>query len=65
MDFSFNAADEAFREEIRAWANERLGKLQRLHKVELRDDLPRSTIGKLLKRELREPYWAGMDTRVG
>jgi len=52
-------------EEIRLWANEKLGKLQRLHKVELRDDLPRSTIGKLLKRELREPYWAGMDRRVG
>ncbi len=52
-------------DEIRAWANERLGKLQRLSAVELRDDLPRSTIGKLLKRELREPYWAGMDARVG
>ena len=39
------------------WANARLGKLQRLSAVEFRDDLPRSTIGKLLKRELREPYW--------
>jgi acyl-CoA synthetase (AMP-forming)/AMP-acid ligase II len=52
-------------EEIRAWANQRLGKLQRLSAVELRDTLPRSTIGKLLKRELREPYWADRDRRVG
>jgi len=40
-----------------AWANERLGKTQRLAAVEFRDELPRSTIGKVLKRELREPYW--------
>jgi acyl-CoA synthetase (AMP-forming)/AMP-acid ligase II len=43
-------------EEIRAWANERLGKTQRLASVEVRDVLPRSAIGKVLKRELREQY---------
>jgi long-chain acyl-CoA synthetase len=43
-------------EEIRAWANERLGKTQRLASVELRETLPRSPIGKVLKRELREGY---------
>ncbi|ASK35781.1 4-coumarate--CoA ligase [Alcanivorax sp. N3-2A] len=42
---------------IRDWANAQLGKGQRLSQVELRDDLPRSTIGKILKRELRDPYW--------
>lgn len=40
------------------WANQRLGKTQRLAGVELRDELPRSTIGKVLKRELRAPYWS-------
>ncbi len=44
-------------EELRLWANERLGKLQRLSAVEFREDLPRSEIGKILKRELRAPYW--------
>lgn len=44
-------------DEIRDWANQQLGKAQRLHDVELRDHLPRSTIGKILKRELRDPYW--------
>ncbi|WP_165856422.1 class I adenylate-forming enzyme family protein [Marinobacter sp. JSM 1782161] len=44
-------------ETLLAWANERLGKAQRLAGVEFRDELPRSTIGKVLKRELRAPYW--------
>lgn len=44
---------------IREWANDQLGKTQRVSKVEFRDDLPRSEIGKILKRELREPYWEG------
>ena len=44
-------------ETILAWANERLGKSQRLAAIEFRDTLPRSSIGKILKRELREPYW--------
>jgi len=45
--------------ELMAWANQRLGKTQRLAAVEFRTELPRSTIGKVLKRELREPYWKG------
>jgi long-chain acyl-CoA synthetase len=39
-----------------AWTNERVGKYQRLAAVELIDALPRSPIGKVLKRELRERY---------
>lgn len=41
---------------IRAWSNERLGKTQRLADVRLLDELPRSHIGKILKRELRDAY---------
>jgi acyl-CoA synthetase (AMP-forming)/AMP-acid ligase II len=44
-------------EDILESANDRLGKSQRLSGVELREHLPRSSIGKILKRELREPYW--------
>lgn len=43
---------------ILEWANARLGKSQRLAAIEVRDGLPRSTIGKILKRELRAPYWS-------
>ncbi len=41
-------------EALLEWANVRLGKLQRLNRVELLADLPRSAIGKILKRDLRE-----------
>jgi acyl-CoA synthetase (AMP-forming)/AMP-acid ligase II len=45
-------------ETLRAFANERLGKTQRISAVELVDELPRSHIGKVLKRELRDRYAA-------
>ncbi|MFC3609359.1 class I adenylate-forming enzyme family protein [Stutzerimonas tarimensis] len=45
-------------ESLLAWANERLGKAQRLAAIELRAELPRNPAGKLLKKELRAPYWA-------
>ena len=57
-----NATTDA--DAIRLWANERLGKSQRLSAVELRDTLPRSPIGKILKRELREPYWKGRERLI-
>ncbi len=43
-------------ETLRAFANERLGKTQRISAVKLIDELPRSHIGKVLKRELRDAY---------
>ncbi len=42
---------------LRDWANARLGKTQRVSAVAFRAALPRSPIGKILKRELRAPYW--------
>jgi acyl-CoA synthetase (AMP-forming)/AMP-acid ligase II len=45
-------------EAIRAWANERLGKTQRIAFLNLIDELPRSAIGKVLKRELRDRFAA-------
>jgi acyl-CoA synthetase (AMP-forming)/AMP-acid ligase II len=48
-------------EALRAWANQRLGKGQRIARLEIRRDLPKSDIGKVLKRELRAPYWSGRD----
>ncbi|WP_408952268.1 class I adenylate-forming enzyme family protein [Lysobacter sp. Hz 25] len=46
-------------EAIKHWLNERVGKQQRVAAVEIRDHLPRNPTGKLLKRELRAPYWPG------
>jgi acyl-CoA synthetase (AMP-forming)/AMP-acid ligase II len=33
--------------------------------IEFRDSLPKSAYGKVLKRELSEPFWAAFDRRVG
>ncbi|RUP24457.1 MAG: 4-coumarate--CoA ligase, partial [Curvibacter sp.] len=43
-------------EALRQWLNERVGKTQRLAALHLIDELPRSAIGKVLKRELRDAY---------
>lgn len=41
---------------LRDWANQRLGKTQRLADLCVVPELPRSEIGKVLKRQLRELY---------
>ena len=38
------------------WLNDRVGKTQRLTDLRFIDELPRSAIGKVLKRELRDAY---------
>jgi acyl-coenzyme A synthetase/AMP-(fatty) acid ligase len=43
---------------LRAWANARLGRTQRLAALQWTAELPRSSIGKVLKRELRERWLA-------
>lgn len=43
-------------EAVRLWANERLGKSQRISQIIATEELPRSPIGKVLKRELRERF---------
>lgn len=40
------------------WVNARVGKIQRLARLQIIDELPRSPIGKVLKRELRERHIA-------
>jgi acyl-CoA synthetase (AMP-forming)/AMP-acid ligase II len=42
--------------ELQAFVAERVGKTQRLSDVRLVEALPRSSIGKVLKRELRDEY---------
>ena len=48
---------------LRAWANARLGRTQRLAAIQWTTELPRSSIGKVLKRELRE-RWAASGVGV-
>lgn len=48
---------EAGSDDLRDWANARVGKTQRLSRVSVRESLPRSSVGKVLKAELRAPFW--------
>lgn len=53
------AADE---EELRAWVNARVGSIQRLAAVRILDALPNGTMGKILKRALRDEHAAKLGT---
>ncbi len=43
---------------LMTWGNARLGKWQRVSRVEFRTSFPRATHDKVLKRALRDPYWS-------
>jgi acyl-CoA synthetase (AMP-forming)/AMP-acid ligase II len=55
---TLKAGATATADEVRDWANAKLGKTQRLAALKLMDVLPRSAIGKVLKRELRDQFMA-------
>lgn len=50
------AGDDTTAEALLQWTNTQLGKTQRLAGLQFIDELPRSAIGKVLKRELRERH---------
>ncbi len=51
--------------ELRDWINERVAaRYQRVREVIILDAFPRNAAGKTLKREMREPYWAGRATKI-
>ena len=52
-------------DEIVAWCRERLAGYKVPKSVDVVPELPRNPTGKILKRELRKPYWDGRDRQVG
>ena len=51
-------------EEVIAFARERLAGFKCPASVEFLEAIPRNPSGKILKRELRDPYWEGRDRQV-
>jgi long-chain acyl-CoA synthetase len=52
-------------ESLRSFCRESIGSYKLPKSLEIRETLlPRSPAGKVLKRELRKPYWAGHERRI-
>ncbi len=51
-------------EEIQNWAREHLADYKVPRSISFHDDFPRDLAGKLIKRQLRDPFWAGRGTKV-
>ncbi|HEY7977660.1 MAG TPA: fatty acid--CoA ligase [Rhizomicrobium sp.] len=51
-------------DDIIAYARERIAGFKTPKSVDFVEALPRNPSGKILRRELREPYWAGKERRV-
>jgi fatty-acyl-CoA synthase len=50
--------------ELRSWCRDRLAAHKVPREIHFRDALPKGGTGKILKAELREPFWAGLEARV-
>ena len=48
----------------RVWCRERLAGYKVPKTVDVVSELPRNPTGKILKRELRKPYWEGRERQV-
>ena len=58
------AGASASEDELITTCKSSLGSMKAPKSVDFVDDLPRSPVGKVLKRELRAPYWADRDRQV-
>ncbi len=51
-------------DDVKAFAREHLASYKVPRSVTWLDELPKTGSGKILKRELRAPFWAGRDSNV-
>ena len=52
-------------ESITAWARDRIAGYKCPKTVDFIEALPRNPSGKILRKDLREPYWEGQERRIG
>ena len=50
---------DALAKDIQAWARDHLAGFKVPRSIEFVDELPRSPAGKIQRKKVREPYWAG------
>jgi long-chain acyl-CoA synthetase len=51
-------------QELLEFASRALASYKRPKSIEFLSELPRNTMGKILKRELRDPYWLGRERKI-
>jgi len=51
-------------DDVLKWCNENIKGYKKPRSVEIRDALPKSPVGKILKREIRDEYWKDADVKV-
>ena len=51
--------------DIIAWARERVAAFKAPKSIDVIPEMPRNPSGKILRRELRKPYWEGQERQVG
>ena len=56
---------EVSEDEIIALCKEKLGSVKAPKSVDFWPELPRSPVGKVLKRDIRAPYWEGKGRSIG
>jgi long-chain acyl-CoA synthetase len=61
---SLRPGARAGEQELIDFCSTELSRYKRPKHVDIVDRLPRNTAGKILRRELREPYWASRDRRI-
>jgi long-chain acyl-CoA synthetase len=59
-----SAGDDALRDELLAYAQERLASYKRPRTIDFTTEMPRDPSGKLYKRKLRDPYWEGVERAI-
>jgi acyl-coenzyme A synthetase/AMP-(fatty) acid ligase len=55
---------DASAKELKLFCRARLARFKVPREIHFRDALPKGGTGKILKTELREPFWAGLESRV-
>jgi acyl-CoA synthetase (AMP-forming)/AMP-acid ligase II len=51
-------------EDLIQWSKDKLAGFKRPHSVDFVDVIPRNPSGKILKKDLRAPYWVAQERRV-